>query len=111
EFLDFASGIGVCALGYNHKLFNEALKKQIGQILHTSNLYHNKEVQKAARNLAKASKLHRVFFTNSGTESVEGAMKVAKKYAFNKGIKNPSFIAFKNSFHGRTLGALSLTAN
>lgn len=111
EFLDFASGIGVCALGYNHKLFNEALKRQIGQILHTSNLYHNKEVQKAARNLAKASKLHRVFFTNSGTESVEGAMKVAKKYAFNKGIKNPSFIAFKNSFHGRTLGALSLTAN
>lgn len=111
EFLDFASGIGVCALGYNHKLFNEALKRQIGQILHTSNLYHNKEVQKAARNLAKVSKLHRVFFTNSGTESVEGAMKVAKKYAFNKGIKNPSFIAFKNSFHGRTLGALSLTAN
>lgn len=111
EFLDFSSGIGVCALGYNHKLFNEALKKQIDKLLHTSNLYFNEEALKAAKNLAKASKLSRVFFTNSGTESVEGAMKVAKKYAFNKGIKNPSFIAFKNSFHGRTLGALSLTAN
>ncbi|EAH9284045.1 aspartate aminotransferase family protein [Campylobacter upsaliensis] len=111
EFLDFSSGIGVCALGYNHKLFNQALKKQIDKLLHTSNLYFNEEALKAAKNLAKASKLSRVFFTNSGTESVEGAMKVAKKYAFNKGIKNPSFIAFKNSFHGRTLGALSLTAN
>ncbi|HEF3552110.1 TPA: aspartate aminotransferase family protein [Campylobacter upsaliensis] len=111
EFLDFASGIGVCALGYNHKLFNQALKKQIDKLLHTSNLYFNEEALKAAKNLAKASQLSRVFFTNSGTESVEGAMKVAKKYAFNKGIKNPSFIAFKNSFHGRTLGALSLTAN
>lgn len=111
EFLDFSSGIGVCALGYNHKLFNQALKKQIDKLLHTSNLYFNEEALKAAKNLAKASQLSRVFFTNSGTESVEGAMKVAKKYAFNKGIKNPSFIAFKNSFHGRTLGALSLTAN
>ncbi|EPI9980959.1 aspartate aminotransferase family protein [Campylobacter upsaliensis] len=111
EFLDFSSGIGVCALGYNHKFFNQALKKQIDKLLHTSNLYFNEEALKAAKNLAKASKLSRVFFTNSGTESVEGAMKVAKKYAFNKGIKNPSFIAFKNSFHGRTLGALSLTAN
>ncbi|MEB2811556.1 aspartate aminotransferase family protein [Campylobacter upsaliensis] len=111
EFLDFSSGIGVCALGYNHKFFNQALKKQIDKLLHTSNLYFNEEALKAAKNLAKASQLSRVFFTNSGTESVEGAMKVAKKYAFNKGIKNPSFIAFKNSFHGRTLGALSLTAN
>ncbi|MEB2818587.1 aspartate aminotransferase family protein [Campylobacter upsaliensis] len=111
EFLDFSSGIGVCALGYNHKFFNQALKKQIDRLLHTSNLYFNEEALKAAKNLAKASQLSRVFFTNSGTESVEGAMKVAKKYAFNKGIKNPSFIAFKNSFHGRTLGALSLTAN
>ncbi|MDL0108272.1 aspartate aminotransferase family protein [Campylobacter felis] len=111
EFLDFASGIGVCALGYNHAHFNEALKKQIDKILHTSNLYFNEQVLKAAKNLTKASKLSRVFFTNSGAESIEGAMKVARKYAFNKGIKNPSFIAFKNSFHGRTLGALSLTAN
>ncbi|MDL0103502.1 aspartate aminotransferase family protein [Campylobacter felis] len=111
EFLDFSSGIGVCALGYNHAHFNEALKKQIDKILHTSNLYFNEQVLKAAKNLTKASKLSRVFFTNSGAESIEGAMKVARKYAFNKGIKNPSFIAFKNSFHGRTLGALSLTAN
>ncbi|WP_270978138.1 aspartate aminotransferase family protein [Campylobacter helveticus] len=111
EFLDFSSGIGVCALGYNHAHFNEALKKQIDKILHTSNLYFNEQVLKATKNLTKASKLSRVFFTNSGAESIEGAMKVARKYAFNKGIKNSSFIAFKNSFHGRTLGALSLTAN
>ncbi|RQD66967.1 acetylornithine/succinylornithine family transaminase [Campylobacter hepaticus] len=111
KYLDFASGIGVCALGYNHAKFNAKIKIQIDKILHTSNLYYNQNIAKAAKNLAKASGLKQVFFTNSGAESIEGAMKVARKYAFNKGNKAGSFIAFKNSFHGRTLGALSLTAN
>ncbi|EKE4218001.1 aspartate aminotransferase family protein [Campylobacter coli] len=111
KYLDFSSGIGVCALGYNHAEFNAKIKAQVDKLLHTSNLYYNENIVQAAKHLAKASGLERVFFTNSGAESIEGAMKVARKYAFNKGIKGGNFIAFKHSFHGRTLGALSLTAN
>jgi len=111
KYLDFSSGIGVCALGYKHKEFNQILKDQIDKIIHTSNLYYNQTQAQAALNLARASKLSACFFTNSGTEAIEGAMKLARKYAFNKGKKSSKFIAFKNSFHGRTLGALSLTAN
>ncbi|EAK0319947.1 aspartate aminotransferase family protein [Campylobacter coli] len=111
KYLDFSSGIGVCALGYNHAEFNAKIKTQVDKLLHTSNLYYNENIAQAAKHLAKASGLERVFFTNSGAESIEGAMKVARKYAFNKGIKGGNFIAFKHSFHGRTLGALSLTAN
>lgn len=111
KYLDFSSGIGVCALGYNHAEFNAKIKAQVDKLLHTSNLYYNESIAQAAKHLAKASGLERVFFTNSGAESIEGAMKVARKYAFNKGIKGGNFIAFKHSFHGRTLGALSLTAN
>lgn len=109
EFLDFSSGIGVCALGYNHAKLNSALKAQIDKLLHTSNLYYNENIAKAAANLSKASKLERVFFTNSGTEAIEGAMKAARKYAYAKGRAGGHFIAFKHSFHGRTMGALSLT--
>ena len=111
KYLDFSSGIGVCALEYNHAEFNAKIKAQVDKLLHTSNLYYNENIAQAAKHLAKASGLERVFFTNSGAESIEGAMKVARKYAFNKGIKGGNFIAFKHSFHGRTLGALSLTAN
>lgn len=110
-YLDFASGIGVCALGYAHKAYNTALKAQIDKLIHTSNLFYNDQIATAAANLAKACGLNRVFFTNSGAEAAEGAMKVARKYAFNKGVKGGQFIAMKHSFHGRTLGALSLTAN
>lgn len=111
RYLDFSSGIGVCALGYNHPKFNAAIKAQIDKLIHTSNLYFNETISKAAFHLSKASGLEAVFFTNSGTEAIEGAMKVARKYAFLKGKKGANFIAFKNSFHGRSLGALSLTAN
>ena len=111
KYLDFASGIGVCALGYRHKTYTQDLHKQIDKILHSSNLFYNENIEKATQNLANASGLEKVFFVNSGTEAMEGAFKVAKKFAYKKNIKNPQFIAFKNSFHGRTLGALSLTAN
>lgn len=111
KYLDFSSGIGVCALGYNHSQFNNAIKAQMDKLIHTSNLYFNETIARAAQNLAKASGLEAVFFSNSGTEAIEGAMKVARKYAFLKGKKGGTFIAFKHSFHGRTLGALSLTAN
>lgn len=110
-YLDFFSGIGVNALGYANACYNKALKAQIDKLIHTSNLFYNENIAKAAQNLAKASGLDRVFFTNSGTEAIEGAMKAARKYAFNKAKLGGSFIAMKNSFHGRTLGALSLTAN
>lgn len=110
KYLDFASGIGVCALGYAHKSYTAALHAQLDKVLHTSNLFYNENIAKAAANLAAATNLSRVFFTNSGAEACEGAMKVARKYAFNKGLKGGHFIAFEHSFHGRTMGALSLTA-
>ncbi len=111
EYLDFGAGIAVNALGYGNESFNAALKAQIDKLLHISNLYYNLPAIEAAKKLAKASGLDRVFFTNSGTEACEGALKVAKKYAYQKGIKSPQIIAMHNSFHGRTLGALSVTGN
>ncbi|MGX2970931.1 aspartate aminotransferase family protein [Helicobacter sp. T3_23-1059] len=111
KYLDFGAGIAVNALGYAHKDFTNALKKQASKLLHISNLYYNTLAIKAANKLAKASHLSKVFFTNSGAEAIEGALKVAKKYAYNKGITHPKIIAFKDSFHGRTLGALSITGN
>lgn len=110
KYLDFASGIGVCALGYAHKSYTAALSTQLNKLIHTSNLFYNENIAQAAANLARASGLSRVFFTNSGAEACEGAMKAVRKYALHKGLKGGHFIAFKHSFHGRTMGALSLTA-
>ena len=110
EYLDFVSGIGVFALGYNKKEYNDALKAQIDKILHTSNYYYNEPAISAAKALTKAAKLDRVFFTNSGAEAVEGAIKAARKYAYNKdGNTDHEIIALEHSFHGRTMGALSVT--
>ena len=110
EYLDFVSGIGVFALGYNNKEYNDALKGQIDKILHTSNYYYNVPAINAAKALTKASGLDRVFFTNSGAEAVEGAIKTARKYAYLKdGRTDHEIIAMEHSFHGRTYGALSVT--
>ena len=112
KYLDFAAGIGVCALGYGNKEYNQALKDQIDSLIHTSNLYYNLPVIKAAERLKKASGMDRVFFTNSGAEAVEGAIKAAKKYAYTRdGHAGHEIIAMKHSFHGRSLGALSVTGN
>lgn len=112
EYLDFASGIGVMALGYNNKEYNEALKQQADRLLHTSNLYYNVTSVEAAKKALKASGMDRIFFTNSGAEAVEGALKAAKKYAYTRdGHAGHEIIAMRNSFHGRTLGALSVTGN
>ena len=112
QFLDFAAGIGVCALGYGNQEYNQALKDQIDELIHTSNLYYNLPVIKAAEQLKKVSGMDRVFFTNSGTEAIEGAIKAAKKYAYTKdGHAGHEIIAMNNSFHGRSLGALSVTGN
>ncbi|MCQ2543911.1 MAG: aspartate aminotransferase family protein [Lachnospiraceae bacterium] len=110
EYLDFVSGIGVFALGYNNKKFNDVLKGQIDKILHTSNYYYNVPTIEAAKAVTKASGMDRVFFTNSGAEAIEGALKTARKYAFLKDGKNDhEIIAMNHSFHGRTFGALSVT--
>lgn len=112
EYLDFASGIGVMALGYNKKEYNEALKAQADKLLHTSNLYYNIPTIEAAKKALKASGMDRIFFTNSGAEAVEGAIKAAKKYAYTRdGHAGHEVIAMHESFHGRTIGALSVTGN
>ena len=112
KYLDFMSGIAVFALGYGNKAYNDALKAQIDKILHTSNYFYNEPAITAAARLKKVSGMDRVFFTNSGAEAVEGALKSAMKHAFLKdGGRSHQVIAMKNSFHGRTYGALSVTGN
>lgn len=112
KYLDFAAGIGVQALGYGNQKYNDALKMQIDKLLHTSNLYYNQPIIEAAEKLCKASGLDRVFFTNSGTEAIEGAIKAAKKYAYDRdGTTDHEIIAMEQSFHGRSLGALAVTGN
>lgn len=112
KYLDFVSGIAVFALGYHNKAYDGALKEQIDKLIHTSNYYYNRPAIEAAKKLKKVSGLDRVFFTNSGAEAVEGAIKAARKYAYLKdGCKDHEIIAMDHSFHGRTMGALSVTGN
>lgn len=112
KYLDFGAGIAVFSLGYGNQGYNEALKNQIDKLLHTSNLYYNVPMTEAAEKLLKASGLSKVFFTNSGTEAIEGAIKVARKYAWLKDKSTDhEIIAMKHSFHGRSMGALSVTGN
>lgn len=112
EYLDFAAGIAVYALGYGNPAYREALKDQIDKIIHTSNLYYNVPQAEAAEKLVKASGMSKVFFTNSGTEAIEGAIKAARKYAYLRdGSTDHEIIAMRQSFHGRSLGALSVTGN
>ncbi|SDY17467.1 aspartate aminotransferase family protein [Lachnobacterium bovis] len=112
KYLDFAAGIAVMALGYNNKEYNNALKNQIDKLLHTSNLYYNTTICEASEKLLEASQMDRVFLTNSGTEAIEGAIKAARKYAYKKQKKGCyEIIAMEHSFHGRSLGALSVTGN
>ena len=112
EYLDFVSGIGVFALGYNNQAYNDALKSQIDKIIHTSNYFYNVPAVEAAKKLKKISGMDRVFFTNSGAEAIEGAIKAARKYGYLKdGTTDHEIIAMEHSFHGRTMGALSVTGN
>ena len=109
-YLDFAAGIAVCALGYSNEAYKNALKDQVDKLLHTSNLYYNVPTIEAAKKALKASGMDRIFFTNSGTEAIEGAIKAAKKYAYTRdGHAGHEIIAMKHSFHGRSIGALSVT--
>ena len=111
-YLDFAAGIAVCALGYSNEAYKNALKDQVDKLLHTSNLYYDVPTIEAAKKALKASGMDRIFFTNSGTEAIEGAIKAAKKYAYTRdGHAGHEIIAMKHSFHGRSIGALSVTGN
>ena len=112
EYLDFCAGIAVFALGYNNQRYNDALKAQIDKLIHTSNYYYNVPAIEAAKKLKEVSGMDRVFFTNSGAESIEGAIKAARKYAYLKDeTTDHEIIAMEHSFHGRTMGALSATGN
>ncbi len=112
KYLDFAAGIAVQGLGYHYPGYDEALKVQIDKLLHTSNLYYNTPAMEAAGKIVKASGMSKVFFTNSGTEAIEGALKTARKYAYRKDGRNDhEIIAMNHSFHGRSMGALSVTGN
>ena len=112
EYLDFAAGIAVQSLGYNNKEYTQALKDQIDKLTHISNLYYSVPMAEAAEKVKKASRLEKVFFTNSGTEAIEGALKVARKYSYAKyGEDRYEIVAMNHSFHGRSLGALSVTGN
>ena len=111
KYLDFAAGYAVSSLGYADKELNDALKEQIDKIFHTSNLYYNTACGKAAEDLKRITGMDRIFFTNSGGEAVEGTLKAARKYAYKKGTGRYEFIAMKESFHGRSLGAVSVTGH
>ena len=112
KYLDFAAGIAVYALGYNYKDYNEALKAQIDKVVHISNLYYSEPLAEAAQKLVRATGLSKAFFANSATEAIEGALKLAKKYAYLRdNSTDHEIIAMEHSFHGRSMGALSVTGN
>lgn len=109
KYLDFAAGIAVMGLGYHNRELEDALKEQIEKLCHTSNLYYHENCGEAADALNRASGMDRVFFTNSGTEAIEGALKTARKYAYLKQSGRYEIIAMENAFHGRSMGAVSVT--
>lgn len=112
KYLDFAAGIAVFGLGYHYPGYDEELKDQVDHLIHTSNLFYNVPMGEAAEKLARVSGMSKVFFTNSGTEAIEGAIKAARKYAYLKdGNTDHEIIAMNHSFHGRSVGALSVTGN
>lgn len=110
KYLDMGAGIAVSALGYGNEEYKQGLKDQIDRLIHVSNLYFTEPSVRAARYLSEKSGMDRVFFTNSGAEAIEGAIKLARKYAYNKNPESKGeIIAMNHSFHGRTMGALSVT--
>ncbi len=111
SYLDAISGIAVCGLGYSHPAVTAALTEQAGRLLHVSNLYNIPEQQRLGDLLCEQAGMEQVFFSNSGAEANEGALKLARKYGNDKGIKNPQVVVMENSFHGRTLATLSATGN
>jgi len=109
SYLDFLSGIGVASLGHAHPVLIQALARQSAALLHTSNLYYHPLQGELANKLCALTGLDRAFFCNSGTEAMEGCLKFARKYWQAQGQSRPRFVALPHSFHGRTMGALSVT--
>ena len=111
RYLDFNAGGAVNSLGYGNKKLIKAVSKQVRKIWHLSNYYQNKAAEKLAQDFSKATKLEKVFFTNSGTEGVEFAIKTARKFFRNQSINRYEIISFENAFHGRSYGSLSTSSN
>lgn len=114
EYLDFGAGIAVFALGYSNEAVKTAMKIQIDKLIHTSNYFYNEPAARASLKVTQVTGMDRVFFTNSGTEAIEGAIKLAKKWAYLKSGEQSTdheIIAMENSFHGRSMGALAVTGN
>ncbi len=110
KYLDFGAGISVMGLGYSNPHVQEAMIAQIQKgLLHTSNLFYNEPAVEAGEKLLAAAQMDKVFFTNSGTEAIEGALKIARRYQYNKKADKTEIIAMEGSFHGRSMGALSVT--
>jgi predicted acetylornithine/succinylornithine family transaminase len=109
EYLDFLTGISVCSLGHCHPAVVEAVREQAGRLMHVSNLFYTEPMARLAQRLSDSSLGGRVFFTNSGTEAVECAIKVARKHAHGRGISAPEIVSFEGDFHGRSYGALAAT--
>ncbi|QDK97268.1 aspartate aminotransferase family protein [Acinetobacter tandoii] len=111
EYLDALTGIAVCGLGHSHPEITQAIAEQAGTLIHTSNLFEVPWQTAAAQKLAQVAGMEEVFFSNSGAESNEGAIKIARKFAHLQGIRTPKIIVADHSFHGRTLATLSATGN
>ncbi len=109
EYLDFLTGISVCSVGHCHPAVVEAIRDQAGRLMHVSNLFYTEPMARLAERLSESSLGGRVFFSNSGTEAVECAIKVARKHAHGRGIAEPEIVSFEGDFHGRTYGALAAT--
>ncbi|HEX2392294.1 MAG TPA: acetylornithine/succinylornithine family transaminase [Solirubrobacterales bacterium] len=111
RYLDFLTGISVCSLGHCHPAVVEAVREQVGRLMHVSNLFYTEPMARLARRLSESSLGGRVFFANSGTEAVECAIKIARKHAHGRGIAEPEIVSFEGDFHGRSYGALAATPN
>src|SRR5215467_3358446 len=111
EYLDLLSGIGVASLGHSHPGLTRAVSEQAATLIHTSNLFYHPLQGQLAERLANLSGLPRAFFCNSGTEAVEACLKFARRYWYTRTEPRAEFVALEESFHGRTLGALSVTSD
>ncbi len=111
RYLDALSGIAVCSLGHAHPAVREALCRQAGELVHTSNLYRIPQQEALGTRLCAAAGMDRVFFANSGAEANEAAIKLARLYGHNQGIEEPAIVVMEGSFHGRTLATLTATGN
>ena len=109
EYLDFLTGISVCSVGHCHPAVVEAVREQAERLMHVSNLFYTEPMARLAERLSESSLGGRVFFSNSGTEANECAIKIARKHAHRRGVSEPEIVSFESDFHGRTYGALAAT--